>query len=667
MSSTFAELCLQYDGAEKIPHEDLYACLVYFREDLVNEAKLGIDRLPTSKLGIEVRRRCKTDLFWLARYFTWMTNPFSDGGTKDLSENLIDEEYYKVVCDFFIKKDDTKRIQDQSEVKTHMILWPRGGMKSSIDHIDSCQWALNFPEIRILYLTAEASLAKGFVGEIKGHFYIKPEEPTWMNLFWPEMCIDEKKAGAANVFVCPVYAAKKTGRKEPTVIGSSVGKNKAGWRYELIKADDAVSDVNSESSEQCETVSNKLYLAEKLLALGGFYIDYIGTRYADEDHYGKMLEQNVGDIVRTEGPGWEMTENKTTGINILVGRAITIKPEVVQKLEKEGRPVTYKEAGPEGCILLLPRVMSFKWCMEDLAKDEKSFEGQRNQNPRPRSHITFDKTLLLKCTVPYQQMPQYGAVTQVWDFAFSKKKGRDYSCGCSIMWAEEDEYTVVNDERKKTGNKITVGYVQEIVRDRFNHITLAQAVVNLAEKYRPFVVGVEDVGGSRFLTEQIRAEALRKKNPQVAQVCSSIDWFAPDNQKDAKKVRMASLYPLFVEGRLKMASWCMDPHPMDLLYTEFEKCLTSHHHDDIPDVISMQTRYMPRATVAIIENNEAMMTRSDPLWNIIYENGDQFGRAGYGMPEPVMQFTEDMQFQEEYVEAETPQGLNNVLGAGIFG
>ena len=92
MSSTFAELCLQYDGAEKIPHEDLYACLVYFREDLVNEAKLGIDRLPTSKLGIEVRRRCKTDLFWLARYFTCMTNPFSDGGTKDLSENLIDEE-----------------------------------------------------------------------------------------------------------------------------------------------------------------------------------------------------------------------------------------------------------------------------------------------------------------------------------------------------------------------------------------------------------------------------------------------------------------------------------------------------------------------------------------------------------------------------------------------
>jgi len=71
--------------------------------------------------------------------------------------------------------------------------------------------------------------------------------------------------------------------------------------------------------------------------------------------------------------------------------------------------------------------------------------------------------------------------------------------------------------------------------------------------------------------------------------------------------------------------------------------------------------------VAIIENNEAMMTRSDPLWNIIFCDGDQFGRAGYGMPEPTPQFTEDMQFQEEFVEEESPTGLNNILGAGIFG
>jgi hypothetical protein len=99
------------------------------------------------------------------------------------------------------------------------------------------------------------------------------------------------------------------------------------------------------------------------------------------------------------------------------------------------------------------------------------------------------------------------------------------------------------------------------------------------------------------------------------------------------------MYPLLMEGRLKFANYCFkDPKTgapnLEVMYSEFEKCLTSHHHDDIPDVISMQLRYQPRAYLAIAENNEAMLTRSDPMWNMIFEDGDQFGRRGYGLPEP---------------------------------
>src|SRR6185312_10402853 len=129
--------------------------------------------------------------------------------------------------------------------------------------------------------------------------------------------------------------------------------------------------------------------------------------------------------------------------------------------EAEDKPVTYQNAGPDGVILLLPHLMSYSWCMEDFSKDEKSFEGQRNQNPRPASTVIFDRIMLQRCTVGYQGMPHQGAVTQVWDFAFSKKKGRDYSTGCSIMWGEN-------------ADKEAVGYVQEVVRDRFNYHTLAK-------------------------------------------------------------------------------------------------------------------------------------------------------------------------------------------------
>lgn len=650
---TFRELTEQHDTAQEIPNDVLYQWLQDNYTDITNECKLGVDRIPKSPLGIEVRRRCKTDLMWLARYFTWATNPASDNGSLPFVENIFDEQYYGIFAKLFVKKDDTKPLRQQSEVKTRILLWPRGGAKSTFDHVDTVQWILNFPNIRIMYLTAEVSLAEGFVGEIKGHFYFK-ETPSLMNLFWPEFCVEDGKSGPADEFVCPVYAAKKTGRKEPTVYASSVGKNKAGRRYELIKADDAVSDVNSETSIQCEKISKSLFLAEKLLALGrngGFYVDYIGTRYADEDHYGILLEQNIGEIETTEGQGWVFMENKTTSTNILIGRAIQIKPEVVQKLEMEGRAVTYKEAGPDGCVFLLPYVMDFKWCMKDFAKDEKSFEGQRNQNPRPASSVTFDRPLLLRSTVPYTEMPTSGVVSQVWDFAFSKeqKKGSDYTTGCSIMWCEREE---INQQTGvKTGNKVTVGFIQEIVRNKFNHRTLAEAVVNLAEKYQPFIVGVENVGGAHFLTDQIRAEAVRRKNPKLAQLCSSVDWFAPDNQQGAKKVRMAALYPWLIEGRLKFFNGChvsarTGQVDMETVYSEFERCLTSHKRDDIPDVIAMQMRYAPRAVIAIVENNEAMMTSYNPSWNLTFEEGsDPFGRLGYAPA--ITPFQEDSQSDYE--------------------
>ena len=246
----FDDLVQQYGDAPSIPSEVLYDFLSSNRENLVNIAKLGINHVPESILGEEVRRRCKTDLFWLARYFTWGTNPFSENGSRSIEENKIEEDPHRIFCDLFIKKDPSKTIAEQSEVKTRLLLWPRAGMKSTIDHVDTVQWILCWPSIRILYLTATEDLAVKFVGEVIGHFLIREEMPSLMNLFFPEHCLEEKDLGKGNQFTTPEYARKKTKRREPTVIASSLGKAKAGFHYELIKADDGVSDTNSVTPEQ---------------------------------------------------------------------------------------------------------------------------------------------------------------------------------------------------------------------------------------------------------------------------------------------------------------------------------------------------------------------------------------------------------------------------------
>jgi hypothetical protein len=667
--TSFTQLVEQFGSALQIPSDDLYGYLMENYEDICNEARLGIDRIPQSPLGREVRRRCKCDLMWLARYFTWDTNPISENGERPFEDNIFTDEYYGIFPKLFVTKDDSKPLNKQSDVKTRLLLWPRGGAKSTFDHVDTVQWILNFPAIRILYLTATADLAVGFVGEIKGRFYIK-ERPSLMNLFFPEFCVEEGKAGPADEFTCPVYAAKQTGRKESTVYASSNGKAKAGWRFELIKADDAVSDVNSENSEMCTKVSRRLFLAEKLLALGGYYIDYIGTRYHDDDHYGVLLEQNIGEITTTEGTGWVFMENKTTSTNILIGRAIQIKPDVAQRLSDSGRPITYKEAGPEGCVLLLPHLMPFNWCMADLAKDEISFEGQRNQNPRPASEIVFDRAMMLRATRPYTELPVSGPVSQVWDFAFSKKKGRDYTTGCSIIWREEEE---LDEKGIKTGRTATVGYVQEIIRERFpNASALAEAVINFAVKYRPFIIGVESAAGSSLIEPTLQMCAAKTNLPDIITLSNTIDWFPVDNQKDAKKVRMSALHPWIVEGRLKFAAHCMSfnkpPNDkMEVLYDEFEKCLHSHHHDDIPDVVSHHPRYAPRAVQRLLETAKPQIDRDQIFWNIYFENGDAFGRVGMGIPAPPSMMKEPEFFDEPEFESDAPNGLPNILGAGIYG
>ena len=670
----------QYGGYELIPNEDLYFCLRDGKQDLINMAKLGLDHIPNSNLGKEVRRRSIADLTWLAKYFLWDSMSVSNAGELPVTENIFLDPQYDVFAELFVKKDPTKSIQEQSQVKTRVLLWPRGGAKSSYDHIDTVQWVLAFPTIRILYQTAEATLSKGFIGEVKGYFTLREDSPTLFNLFFPEHCALSKDMGAGNMFTTPWYKSKKTGRKEPTVIASSVGKTKSGWHYELIKSDDAVSDKNTETVEQCASVSEKLFLAEKLLVPGGFFKDYIGTRYAEEDHYGILLEKYLtnGELETVEGIGWVLYKNKTYSIDLLIGKACQIKQEVKDKLQREGRPVTYIEAGEEGCILLLPKKQPYPWLMGEYANNEKVFEGQLNQNPRAASQVVFDRVTLVKATVPFHMLPRAGPISQFWDLSFSQQKNTDYCTGSSLMWGEEN---VFDANGKRTEFKKTVGYVRKLVRDRFNPFSAAQAIVQLVVEDRPFVLGIEDAAGSRNLEPAIQAEAMKTGDQHVIAVCTHIDWVKPSNQKDAKKIRMGSLLPWIVEGRLKFANYCMQPkYPtLEVLYSEFEKCMSSHHHDDIPDNLGYQPMYAPRATQAIVENNTDMFGYQLDRrgWGEIYDEDyrPNLGPAYYlddsgnmvptELPPPTMLPDDFVPLPD--VSSGAPNGMPNILGAGFWG
>jgi len=605
----------------------------------------------------EVRRRTRTDLFWLVKYFSWGTNPA--GVDKHIKENKISREEYQIVCDFFVQKNNTKPVAEQDEFQNRLLLWPRGGFKSTIDVCDAVQWILNFPDIRILFLTGVDDLAVGFVRELKGHFAVKEGDVSLMNLFFPEFCMTEKELDAGNQFefTCPLWAAKNVHRKEPTVMASSIGSTKSGLHFELIKADDSVCDRNSESPEQCQSISKKIFLAKKLLRTGGYYFELIGTRYADEDHYGVLIEKNVGDIKTTTNPCWEYTENASTSTKILVGRAIVIKPEVVQRLKVEGKPVTYKDAGPEGCSLLLPQIMSYAWLLREFNENEETFEGQLNQNPRPASFTIFEKEKLLANTVQFTELPSRGPISQTWDFAFSKKKGRDYCTASSAIWNDKGQC-----------------FIHDLIRARFTPSELAKAVVDFALKYRPWVISIEDAAGSRLLEPAIKSKALETGDSNVISLMHRIDWVTAETNKDAKKIRMAAMQPWIFDGRLKFAAHL--PF-LSILYSEFEKCMTGSGHDDIPDVISRQLKHAPAMAQTIVKNEMQTYSSVEAGWKLLYEEGYQNPYGGFllshnpdtgeltwvtePLQNPIVTVSEDSGIKA------SPNGLDPILGSGILG
>lgn len=645
----WSELLTLYDNdATKLPDRVLYNWLNDSRELLAKASGEDFKAFQQSGCYIEVARRTQTNLYFLAKYFLWETNPECNG--RSIDWNKMNRETHQRLCDMFIKKDPRKTLDNQGgegfrdRRKERLILYPRGTFKSTIDVADTVQWILIFPEIRVLFLTAADDLASGFVSETKGHF-LRREPVTLMNIFYPEHCAveDELKKEDMYSFTCPIWRAKQIRRKEPTVMAMSITSTLSGWHYDVIKSDDVVSNRNSENEEQCKKIVRNIGINIKMLRAAGYH-DMIGTRYSDVDWYGDTIEKNVGDIVRSEGPCWEIIENKTSGLKILIGRAWQLKPESKERMAKG--LLKDDDLAENSYDLLFPTGLSYAFLHYEQRLDEVSFEGQYCNNPRPSSKTIFELPLLQSKTIPFRELPISGPISITWDFAFSKKKGRDYSTASVAIWNDKGQMFIV-----------------DLIRARFKPNDLSKAVVDLARKWRPYIIGIENAAGSRLLESSILDEAKKTGLQDVMSVCGKIDWFNPDTQKDAKTVRMGALHPWLVNDRMFFASHL--PH-LSVLYDEFQKCMTSHHHDDIPDVLGFQPNYAPFMRQLIDKKEIVTVSKEQAAWNVLFEEGaDAFGRVGVGgapMPQPVVQLV-----KEDETRAESPEGLDPILGAGIYG
>ncbi len=121
---------------------------------------------------------CKTNLLFLGR---------------EIFNKAFTFQTHARVCNFFVQKRPGALLNEQDETKERLLLYPRGSFKSTIDIIDCVQWIINFPDVRILVLTATVDLATAFIGELKNYFVVLAQgELTVFQQLFPQFTVPKK-------------------------------------------------------------------------------------------------------------------------------------------------------------------------------------------------------------------------------------------------------------------------------------------------------------------------------------------------------------------------------------------------------------------------------------------------------------------------------------------
>jgi len=217
------------------------------------------------KLSLEAAQELVSDLFYFDKYIL---------GYKEMEEDV-----HMDMCKFI---DELYLPEGQDDFKPFkMILLPRGGFKTSAVTIGySIQQIVLNPNIRILVANENFNNSKRFATEIKGHLE--------SNELFRESYGNYVGSGDWREDYFTV--SKRTiNKKEPTVSCAGIDVVKVGMHYDLIIADDLVSQNNITTKEQMDKVIEFYKLALSLLEPKGKFI-LIGTRWHFNDLYNHVIE-----------------------------------------------------------------------------------------------------------------------------------------------------------------------------------------------------------------------------------------------------------------------------------------------------------------------------------------------------------------------------------------
>ena len=330
--------------------------------------------------------------------------------------------------------------------KKRMILWPRGLFKTSAVKVDIVQTILNYPNIRICFLTGTDPLAKRQLGAIK-KFFKNPSQR--FKVLFPEFCTvyDEKTAkdvpakfGTSKEFTVPCRTNDTFA--EPTFCISTARSVKAGSHFDLIVIDDLVNEQNYRSVAALEKCYNDYLDICPVLDPAGSIV-MTGTRYTFGDPYERIQEKAKEEERELGRTIWKFSIRTCWTYACLTcphtdvyhDRRVNILQPPCTECACVG---LISNPSSKGVLFPKARTMDGReigWSLEWLEGEKfrlgpEFFANQYENAPFSAEDQTFTETMLGAQTIHDPEMlPAYtnSFTFAVGDLAYVGQEGRDYS------------------------------------------------------------------------------------------------------------------------------------------------------------------------------------------------------------------------------------------------
>jgi len=548
---------------------------------------------------LELRDRARKDLFWLGRVVgnglyndvhRAICNQFVQknfggewllpDGAFDPARPAVESMYFEgyTLDDFHAMIQSHHYLSEEGEVNPWgrlvemMLLDSRGFYKSTINGVDSLQWLLNCPDIRILIITGEYKLALKFLGGVKKYFNLNEgEQPSTLHLLFPEYVLYGKEGTTDSPLQCP---ARLLRQDEPSLWVNSIVANLSGWHCDIKKGDDIVTDENSNGEDAREKLKEKYDGSDDLLDPHGF-MDHIGTRYFTNDWYGMRLspDKETGEVAP---------------IKYYCRGCWVVKPEYAD--------VSLNKLTEDMVNLTFPQRWGFNKLRSLLLKkmagtgSDRAFRNQQLNEPTDAVEdsgfkISFTEADLRAHMYQREAAPKNGDIFIVWDWALSDKKTSDYSVGVVARMYQNDsgEWSFV---------------ILEIIYSKWKYSELAFQIVSLSKRWGPKVTMIEQSNAYEMLRDEI--ERVGQKFGYRPYIYPK----QPSRQENAKRNRIKSVEILLAEHRLHfvLGPWIDETFKQLTQYTGEKK--NKGRKDDIPDAISYLTYILPVSARPIVEKTD---------------------------------------------------------------